>query len=60
VNTNGQTAYNADSAQYKKTLNASVRDSWVKKTESLNPDRDGYIYREAMETCYEVLNNEDL
>jgi hypothetical protein len=35
-------------------LNASVRDSWVKNTESLNLDRDGQLWRLA-----QVLNNED-
>jgi hypothetical protein len=48
-------AYKAVSAQYRKTLNASVRDSWVKKTESLNLDRDDRkLWRLA-----KVLNNED-
>jgi hypothetical protein len=48
-------AYKAISAQYRKTLNSSVRDSWVKKTESLNLDRDGRkLWRFA-----KVLNSED-
>jgi hypothetical protein len=48
-------AYKAISAKYRKTLNASVRDSWVKKTESLNLDRDGRkLWRLA-----KILNNED-
>jgi hypothetical protein len=43
------------SAQYRKMLNASVRDSWVKKTESLILDKGGRkLWRLA-----KVLNNED-
>ena len=53
--TEANIAYKAVSGQYRKTLNVSVRDSWVKKTESLNLDKDGRkLWRLA-----KVLNNED-
>jgi hypothetical protein len=47
--------YTANSAQYRKTLNASVRDSWVKETEPLNLDRDG----RKLWRLSKVLNDED-
>jgi hypothetical protein len=45
----------AISVQYRKTLNASVRDSWIRTTESLKLDRDG---RELWRLV-KVMNDED-
>jgi hypothetical protein len=55
TSTDANIAYKAISAQYRKTLNASVRDNWIKKTESPNLDRDG----RKLWILAKILNDED-